>query len=287
MIGNVQTPLPASPVATPLATPEPLETYPMGTRLRWSKDDKNRRTAIIIKDGVLQVKEVIDNNITMIQDKPEPYYKTVKKTFFNNVAEWRASLPEGGTVATFTEPQIDSIEAKAKAPIVATTDSGYIAELSKRYLVRSQLWEQSSINDKIEDTRRILKSVIQRLNDDTRVENRNIDFVISSIGNMGHYAKWIKRQVLNTQGKTHQELSARRFQFKNYYKQKLFAYKNGLKYEICTNKNGIIALAPSPEGTRYHENSLTGKSFADLGIEMKEDGKPRLEVSYYRRRIEL
>jgi hypothetical protein len=29
------------------------------------------------------------------------------------------------------------------------------------------------------------------------------------------------------------------------------------------------------------------QNFADLGIEMKADGKPRLEVSYYRRRIEL
>jgi hypothetical protein len=29
------------------------------------------------------------------------------------------------------------------------------------------------------------------------------------------------------------------------------------------------------------------ENFAGLGIEMKADGKPRLEVSYYRRRIEL
>ncbi len=274
-------PLPASPAIT---TPE---SYAMGTRLRWSKDDTNRRTAIIIKDGVLQVKEVIDNNVTMTLARPEAPYETVKKTFFNNVAEWRASLPEGGTVASFTEPQIESIEAKAKKPVVADTDAGYITELSKRYLVRSQLWEQSSVNDKIEYTRKMLKSVIQGLKLDTSVENRNIDLLISSIGHMGHYAKWLKRQLSDAQGKTPQELSAPRFQFKNYYKQKLFAYKNGLKYEICTNKNDILALAPSPEGTKYHENALTGKSFADLGIEMKEDGKPRLEVSYYRRRIEL
>lgn len=37
----------------------------------------------------------------------------------------------------------------------------------------------------------------------------------------------------------------------------------------------------------HRENALAGKSFAELGIDMKEDGKPRLEVSYYRKRIEL
>jgi len=276
-------PLPSSPAISA------AETYAMGTRLRWSKDDKNRRTAIIIKDGVLQVKEVVDNNITMTLATPGALfeYATVKKTFFNNVAEWRASLPEGGTVATFTGPEIASIEAKAKKPVLATTDTSYIAELSKRYLVRSQLCEQSSVNDKIEYTRRMLKSEIQGLFLDTSVENRNIDLLISSIRLIEHYAKWLKRQLSDAHGKTPEELSAPRFQFRNYYKQKLFAYKDGLKYEICTNKNGILALAPSPEGTKYHENALTGKSFADLGIEMKEDGKPRLEVSYYRRRIEL
>jgi hypothetical protein len=275
-----------SPPARPPATNE-VETYAIGTRLRWSKDDKNWRTAIIIKDGVLQVKEVIDYKITMALARPEAPYETVKKTFFNNIAEWRASLPEGGTVASFTEPQIESIEARAKKPVVADTDAGYIVELSKRYLVRSQVYQQSSINEKIEYTRRMLKSEIHGLKLDTSVENRNIDLLISSIGNMGHYTKWLKRQVLNAQGKTPQELNAPRFQFKNYYKQKLLAYKNGLKYEICTNKNGIIALAPSPEGTKYHENAKVGNSFAELGIEMKADGKPRLEVSYYRKRIEL
>ncbi|NDH66240.1 MAG: hypothetical protein EBY26_07740, partial [Microbacteriaceae bacterium] len=34
--------------------------YPVGTMLRWKKDDQNKRTAIVVKDGVLQVKEIID-----------------------------------------------------------------------------------------------------------------------------------------------------------------------------------------------------------------------------------
>jgi hypothetical protein len=73
-----------SPPARPPATNE-AETYAMGTRLRWSKDDKNWRTAIIIKNGLLQVKEVIDSKITMELARPDAPYETVKKTFFNNV----------------------------------------------------------------------------------------------------------------------------------------------------------------------------------------------------------
>lgn len=275
-----------SPVAAPVAAPEPLETYPMGTRLRWSKDEKNRRTAIIIKDGVLQVKEVIDDNITMIHDKPEAYYKSVKKTFFNNVAEWKASLPEGGTVATFSGPQIASIEEKAKKPIEATTDCGYIAELTKRYLVRSDLHQQSSINQNIERTRKYLNEEVQRFARNISLDNSNIERVITSSNYINYQAKWLQRQILEARGKTFEELDEITHTFHNYYKQKLFAYKGGLKYEICSKAN-MIALAPSAEGTRYRGKALVGKSFADLGIEMKSDGKPRLEVSYYRRRIEL
>jgi hypothetical protein len=212
----------------------------------------------------------------------------VKRTFFKDFAEWKASLPEGGNISIATaKPWAPTIEEKAKAPIVATTDAGYISELSSRYLVRSQIYQQRSMNDRIEDCRRALKSAIQHVALNTSVDNRNIDRLISSIGGVATYAKWLKRQLFSTRDKTPQELSAATFRFKNYYKQKLFAYKGGLKYEICINKNGIIALAPSAEGTKYRENALTGNSFADLGIEMKADGKPRLEVSYYRRRIEL
>jgi len=266
--------------------PEPTAIHPAGTMLRWIKGDQDKRVAIVMKDSVLQVKEIIAGQITLQHGVTGVY---VQRTHFKDFAEWKASLPEGGSISA--EPMKQSgtptIQEKAKAPIVATTDAGYISELSSRYLVRCHLSPLSSINENIEYPRRMLKSEIQRLALDASLENRNIDHLISSIGTISHYAKWLKRQLIDAQGKTPQELNASRFRFTNYYKQKLFAYKGGLKYEICTNKNGIIGLAPSAEGTKYRGNALTGKSFAELGIEMKADGKPRLEVSYYRRRIEL
>ena len=267
--------------------PETTTIHPAGTMLRWIKGDQDKRVAIVMKDSVLQVKEIIAGQITLHHAASGTY--GVKRAYFKDFAEWKASLPEGGSISA--EPMRQSgtptIQEKAQAPIVATTEAAYIAELSKRYLVRCQLSQLSSINENIEYPRRMLKSEIQRLTLDASLENKNIDHLISSIGTISHYAKWLKRQLIDAQGKTPEELNATRFRFTNYYKQKLFAYKGGLKYEICTNKNGIIGLAPSPEGTKYRENAVTGRSFAELGIEMKPDGRPRLEVSYYRRRIEL
>jgi hypothetical protein len=275
-VNNASTNNPLSELAEPTV-------YPVGTMLRWIKGDQNKRVAIVMKDSLLQVKEVIDGQITMHQGV------CVKRTYFKDFAEWKASLPEGGSISAepIKQSGTTTIEEKAKAPIVATTDAGYITELSKRYLVRSQIYQQRSINDTIEDCRSSLKLAIQHVTLNTSVDNTRIGRLMSSIGGVCRYAKWLKRQLFDARNKTPQELSAATFRFKNYYKQKLFAYKGGLKYEICANKNGIIALAPSAEGTKYRENALTGNSFAELGIEMKDDGKPRLEVSYYRRRIEL
>ena len=281
---EITVPVNKTSISNPMSDPPGREptVYAVGTLIRWIKDDQNKRVALVMNDRILQVKEVIAGEITM----HNPI--CVKRVAFKDFAEWKASLPEGGSIsAEAIKPSAPTIEEKAKAPILATTDAGYIAELSERYLVRSRIYHQPSINQSIEYTRTMLKSAIQQVALNTSMDSRHIDRLISSIGGVGRYAKWLKRLLFDARDKGAEELNAATFRFKNYYKQKLFAYKNGLKYEICTNKNGIIALAPSPEGTKYRENALAGKSFAELGIEMKEDGKPRLEVSYYRKRIEL
>jgi len=266
--------LPPSPVLEPTV-------YPVGTMLRWIKDDQNKRIALVLKDSVLQVKEVIAGSMTMNN------YTIVKRASFKDFAEWKASLPEGGAItAEATKPWAPTIEEKAKAPIVATTDAGYISELTKRYLVRSNLCRQSSINEGMERSRKYMKEEIERFARDTSVENNNIGSILSRAETIVHYAKWLNRQVIGATGKTADEMGEVTYAFLNRYRQKLFAYKGGLKYEICSKAN-IIALAPSTEGTRYRGKALIGETFADLGIEMKANGKPRLEVSYHRRRIEL
>jgi hypothetical protein len=274
---NITVILPLNKGAPVVAEP----VYSLGTMLRWKKDDQNKRSALVMKDGVLQVKEIIDGRTTMVNGT------LVKRTLFKDIAEWKASLPEGGTIsAEAAKAWAPTIEEKAKAPIQATTDTGYIAELSKRYLVRSSLYEMTSINQRIERTREGLKRMVARFAENMSVENNNIDQMTYYIKIMGNYCNWLQRELLQTHGKSASELAEVNYTFNNGYKQKLFAYKGGLKYEICC-KDNMIGLAPSAEGTRYRGYALVGKTFADLGIEMKANGKPRLEVSYYRRRIEL
>lgn len=271
----------AAPVAAPVATPLPVPTvYPVGTMLRWIKDDQNKRTALVMKDSVLQVKEVIAGQITM-------KYTMVMRSSFKDFADWKASLPEGGEIsASSLQPWAPTIEEKAKAPIVATTDAGYINELTKRYLVHSRLEENTPPATRLEQSRKILNDELQRIAKNMSTDNQNLGRIAQSAKYITHYAEWMNRQLSEMRGMTPEEASAVSYRFNNFYKQKLFAYKNGLKYEICA-KGNILALAPSAEGSKYRGNAVIGNSFADLGIEMKPDGKPRLEVSYYRRRIEL
>jgi hypothetical protein len=276
---NVAAPV-AAPVAEPVAAPVPT-VYAIGTMLRWIKDDQNKRVALIMNDSVLQVKETIAGNITRNQ------LRMVKRSSFKDFAEWKASLPEGGAItAEATTPWAPTIEEKAKAPIVAATDAGYIAELAKRYLIRSDIHQNTPPTSRLEYSRRALKEELERLPKSLNIDDNNLGRIIMSAKNIIYYAEWMSRQIIDIKKMTPQEASAITYNFNNYYRQKLFAYKNGLKYEICA-KGDVLAMAPSAEGSKYRGNALTGKSFAEIGIEMKSDGKPRLEVSYYRRRIEL
>ena len=266
----------ATPVATPVST-----VYPVGTMLRWIKDDENKRVAIVMKDSVLQVKETIAGKNTLHEGV------CVKRTFFKDFSEWKASLPEGGSItAQGAKPWAPTIEEKAKAPIKATTEAGYIAELTSRYLVRSDLIENTPPTARLEQSRKGLAYELERMPKIISADNSNLSRIAGSAKCITYYADWMTRQINDIKNMAPEEASAVSYRFHNYYKQKLFAYKGGLKYEICA-KGDVLALAPSAEGSRYRGNAFTGKSFAELGIEMKENGKPRLEVSYYRRRIEL
>jgi hypothetical protein len=59
---------------------------PIGTTFRWKLDDDNRRTAIVIKDGILEVK-MVSNGVTF-----------AFRNHFTDLPEWLASLHTGGSV---------------------------------------------------------------------------------------------------------------------------------------------------------------------------------------------
>ena len=114
------------------------ETYPVNTMLRWKKDDNNRRWAIVLKDGIMQVKEEIMGRTSLDAPRPGYSYGKTSRKFFSSLADWKATLPAGGTLTT--EAGTDhSIKTKVETPVPAATDADYIAELKKRFHVHSKL----------------------------------------------------------------------------------------------------------------------------------------------------
>lgn len=277
-------PSPASELAAPVAVPE---TYAIGTMLRWIKDDQNKRVALVLKDGLLQVKEVINGMNT----RDEQRYHGVKRTFFKDVAAWKASLPEGGAITAEANATqyTSSMEDKSKKPITSSSDIGYIAELVKRFSVHSHIETKRSLAEETRKDRQDIKDELVRLTNYVSKGDASLHSVCNSARAIEISSRSLQINLRNAYAKTPEQMNRVSYGFTNNYKQKLFAYKGGLKYQIAlTRDNGMLGLAPRPEGTYpYGEVTVFGKTFADLGIEMKSDGKPRLEISYRRRRFEF
>lgn len=277
-----------TPALPPSPEPEPAPvSYAVGTMLRWIKDDQNKRVALVLKDGLLQVKEVINGACT----RDERRCHGVKRTFFKDFAAWKASLPEGGAITAEANATkyTSSMEDKTKKPIVSTSDTGYLAELIKRFSVHSHIETNSSLAEATQKNRQKIKDELVRLTNYVSKGdsgNGNVQYTANQIA---FSARLLSMNLRDAYGKNVDQMNRVSYNFKNSYRQKLFAYKGGLKYEIAlTHDNGLLGLCPRPEGTYpFGEVTVFGKNFADLGIEMKSDGKPRLEVSYRRRRFEL
>lgn len=304
------TTLPTSGTSTPdtlVAAPEPEpaaepETYPIGTFLRWKDGDSNSRTAIVLKDGVLQVKECINGELTLVKSSYS-WSMVVAKKFFPSVAEWRASLPEGGAVTTEAgqDCSVPSIKRKATKPIEAVSDLDYIGKIQRRYSVRSRLTQDFSpmesrekfintLRERVADMQvRLASSYLQNMKDGNHEDNterlrRIYDTSLS-----------IKRSAISLLC-THRAIMAKpeeahmgKFHFRNGYKQRLVGFLNGTEVEICSSM-GFIALAYDKAtglaGIYKWAKPTLGKTFAELGLDMKDD-KPRLKVYYRRQTVEL
>lgn len=286
------------------------ESYPVGTKLSWKHPDgasewysPNRRTAIVVKNGILQVKEVIDGTTSMSSSNATSWaHDIVAQKFFSSVADWKATLPAGGSV-TITEAtedySIPSIKRKAAKSVEATTDAGYIKELQQRFTVLSKLEAQltptQKRNEQVLAARNlatVIHSYIKNLNTDAI--NMSISEITDVLTQTDAVAKRLRRATRKAAAIQIQialdpsSALTSKFYFKNNYKQRLMAFVGGQEVQICTT-DGFIALSGTPsiysDHTFYYPKVAT--NFADLGIDMKPDGKPRLKVYYRRESIEV
>lgn len=283
----------------PQPQPEPEKVYPVGTMLRWKKDPENRRCAIILKDGILQVKEVIMGRFTF------DALGRCKQMFFSSLADWKSTLPADGTLTAseVTEDQtIPSIKRKAAQPVTASTDADYIKVLQERFRVCSRLEKGMSL------TQRLVQQVAKIREEMTLVDSLTSPLVLATtraprdiseaLERANFAAKRLRRastKVIGIQRTISWEPCKAHVVpqwFANGYKQRLVAFVKGKEIEICSNpKDGILGLSGDPSlGAPYghfYGSPKTGKTFAELGIDLKADGKPRLKMYYRNESIEL
>jgi hypothetical protein len=309
------------PVATPetapvsVATPEPAptpepvpESYPVGTKLSWkpnSDTDRwyhpNSRTAIVLKDGILQVKECIGGVPTMEQTGPRK--GLVARKFFSSLADWKATLPAEGaiTASVVTEDfSLPSIQRKAAKPVAAESDIDYIAELQKRYSVHARLEEDFTPLEKKDRCIEHMTITAEKISSQMRSSFIRSACTIEFCSSMHHLASLGKRlayqasrvlAIQNTIRLSPQKANVRPMIFTNDYRQRIVAFVGGREVEIASSKElGLIGVAWDRERDLIGKwfNATTGKTFAELGIDLKAaDGKPILKVYYRRSTIDI
>jgi hypothetical protein len=297
------------PVAAPVATPEP-ESYPIGTKLSWkpnSDTDRwyhpNSRTAIVLKDGILQVKECIDGVPTM--DQTGPRGGRVARKFFSSLADWKATLPADGaiTASVVTEDfSLPSIQRKAAKPVAAESDIDYIAELQKRYSVHAKLYEDFTPLEKqdrcIEHMTNMAERISSHLGSSSirSIRSASTVEVCGSMHNLASLGKRLAHQanmvvaIQHAMVRSPEKANVKPMIFTNDYRQRIVGFVGGREVEIASSKElGLVGVAWDRERDLIGKwvNATTAKTFAQLGIDLKADGKPLLKVYYRRSTIDI
>jgi len=295
------------PVAEPVAEPEP-ETHAIGTKLSWKQSEgassstwysPNSRTAIVVKNGILQVKEVIDGTIS----KTTTHYCSQK--FFSSLADWKATLPAGGviTISTPTENfSLPSIKRKAIKPIVAETDVAYIEALKNRYAVHSGIYKGSTPVQQRENLIAKMKSQLHCIKgflESPTVTSiytaspANIWYAMYRLAIHGNIIARLASKVTTTHDailQSPESASVQSILFRNNYRQRIMGFVGGREVELTSSPQlGLLGLAGPRELDEMGKwfKSTTAKTFAQLGLDLKPDGYPRLKVYYRRESIEL
>ena len=285
---------PAVPaVAAPVAKPVE-ENYPANTLLRWKKDEQNKRVALVLKDGILQVKEVIMGLTTFDN------LRRCKQMFFSSLADWKATLPAGGqlTSEAGVDHSVPSIKRKATEPIKAATDVEYINTLKNRFYIRSGLIEIHSQVEKRDENIKYIKANMAIMQEQiAKLSTVSVRDAHTTFYRMQTFNKLIRNQTkaalyANTQI-IHDPKNAnvRRMHFENNYKQVLYGYIGDNKVEMTANKNAI-GLAWDKQKNYFGRwvTPTVVTNFAEaaaLGLKMKADGKPFLTVAYRGKQIDI
>ncbi len=144
LAGQEPIPLASMTPKLPITTTSAID---IGTKFKWILNEETYRVAIQTKEGVLQVKSVMDGAGDVHSDAcccDRCLYGTgrlpLKQTLFVNEDSWRASLPRGGIITT-TSGQRSKGEQMAQAHNEYIDSRDKLQEYMRRFNVRSTVVE--------------------------------------------------------------------------------------------------------------------------------------------------
>jgi hypothetical protein len=117
------------------------------TKLKWisSSNPETYRVAIVTKDGLLQVKSVLDGagdcHVANCRcgpcweyDNAAPWRRRpLNKVLFDDESAWRNTLPDGAVTVTLPIPSKKALRALCMKPLEAVTDALKLKELEQRF----------------------------------------------------------------------------------------------------------------------------------------------------------
>jgi len=259
--------------------------YPVGTKYVWSdrveQDDMLCRhvTAIQLKKGVLQVKDRTSGKAANGLYYADGTKYDASKKFYESLDAWKASLPEGFTRVESSDG-LSPLERRLRMPFPthATGDSDALRIFCSRWKVYARAVEGSSPAEELESSKKTFRDLQHRPAYIPTGDNYDPVAASETINNLkilrNCYAK-IRYLEEHTKNLTNYELYKKPIHLKYcYYRAKLYALVQGQPRLIVpiykeTNKSDFMFC-----------NGRKGMTFAELGIDLKPDGTPYLELSY-------
>ena len=268
------------------SAPKPEPVYPVGSKHVWEdipfydpeNIDKLRRriVAIQLKEGVLQVKDI--NSGKNVCD----YKYDFSKKFYPSLAAWKATLPEG-EVKSEPSSGLTDLQSRLKKPFPtdAKDDCDALYMFCARWKVTNHAYQDKSLAEKLEESK---KEFLELQKDVASITIPQDDDPWYHTGGSKRRINMMKKHYntiigLNYFRKTmaENEFNAHNIKVKYHSRQKLYAFVQGQRQMIF----------PGRDDKTFEKrnfmwcNRRKGTTFAELGIDMKPDGTPLLELSYH------
>jgi hypothetical protein len=275
---------PAAPAAEPAApAPEPEPVLSPGSFIRWKLDENNRYVAIALRDqAILVVKGVKDGQWLRYYNYRDAEERGSARKHFATLAEWKATLPAGGTFEIEARDTTSSIERHKKDLVWKGSDVEYVTDALNVWGVKQYVCVSPSLMQRKEETSSALEQKKQAM----------MAITYGEVDGVPHYKRLAK--VTNAIGRLAAELARKEWEISKVPVEhanrpgwidvnvsgtsRLYAFKDGRKCHLAV-KDGSIYVTD-------YGRSRWARTFAELGVDMV-NGKPRLEVLYRKEVVAL